>query len=220
MLIDIIDLLLRTIPAFLAAAWITVKLSVIGVVLGLLLGLIIALFKISRFKALRAIAATYITIIRGTPLIVQISFLYFGISSLIVLTGFWAGAIALGVHNGAYIAEIFRGAIQSIDRGQTEASKSLGMTNAQSMRRIIFPQAFKFSIPALGNQFIICLKDSSLVYVIGVAEIYSIANWEAANSFKQFESFFVAGLYYLVLVSFGSFLLKRLENKLDVAKIS
>ena len=167
---------------------------------------------------MQAIAGCYITIVRGTPLIVQISFLYFGISSLIVLSGFWAGALALGIHNGAYIAEIFRGAIQSIERGQMEASKALGMTNAQSMRRVIFPQAFKLSIPALGNQFIILLKDSSLVYVIGVAEIYALANMEAAQSFQQFEAFFVAGLYYLTLVTIFSFIFKKMEKRLDVEK--
>ncbi|MDF0726395.1 amino acid ABC transporter permease [Cytobacillus sp. S13-E01] len=218
-MIDIINLFTRTLSGFLEASLITIQLTAVGLILGTLLGLIFALFKISQSKTLRSIAALYITIIRGTPLIVQISFLYFGISSVIVLSGFWAGALALGIHNGAYIAEIFRGAIQSIDKGQYEASSSLGMTKTQSMRRIIFPQAFKRSIPALGNQFIIGLKDSSLVYVIGVAEIYSIANMEAAQSFQQFEAFFVAGLYYLALVMMFSFLFNRLENKLDVEKV-
>lgn len=218
-MIDIINLFTRTLSGFLEASLITIQLTAVGLILGTLLGLIFALFKISQSKTLRSIAALYITIIRGTPLIVQISFLYFGISSVIVLSGFWAGALALGIHNGAYIAEIFRGAIQSIDKGQYEASSSLGMTKTQSMRRIIFPQAFKRSIPALGNQFIIGLKDSSLVYVIGVAEIYSVANMEAAQSFQQFEAFFVAGLYYLALVMMFSFLFNRLENKLDVEKV-
>lgn len=218
-MIAIIDVFTRTFFGFLEASWITIQLTGVGLTLGSLLGLIFALFKISKSKVLQNIASLYITIIRGTPLIVQISFLYFGISSVIVLSGFWAGAIALGIHNGAYIAEIFRGSIQSIDRGQQEASFSLGMTKTQSMRRIIFPQAFKRSIPPLGNQFIIGLKDSSLVYVIGVAEIYSLANMEAAQSFQQFEAFFVAGLYYLALVLIFSALLNRLENKLDVEKI-
>ncbi|OEH93269.1 amino acid ABC transporter permease [Bacillus solimangrovi] len=215
-MLDIWNMFTRTFFGFLEASVITIQLTAVGLVIGSLLGLVFALFKISNSKILQKVAGFYITIIRGTPLIVQISFLYFGISSLIVLSGFWAGAIALGVHNGAYIAEIFRGAIQSIDKGQHEASSSLGMTTAQSMRRIIFPQAFKRSIPPLGNQFIICLKDSSLVYVIGVSEIYSLANMEAAQSFQQFEAFFVAGLYYLALVMIFSYLLKLVENKLDV----
>ncbi|MCA1031189.1 amino acid ABC transporter permease [Bacillus timonensis] len=217
-MIDIFNMFTRTFFGFLEASMVTIQLTAVGLIMGTLLGLVFALFKISQSKILQSIAGVYITAIRGTPLIVQISFLYFGISSVIVLSGFWAGAIALGIHNGAYIAEIFRGAIQSIDKGQYEASSSLGMTKAQSMRRIIFPQAFKRSVPALGNQFIIGLKDSSLVYVIGVSEIYSLANMEAAQSFQQFEAFFVAGLYYLALVMMFSYLLKLLENKLDVEK--
>lgn len=218
-MLDILDVFIRTFFGFLEASVVTIQLTAVGLVLGSLLGLIFALFKISQSKILQYIAALYITVIRGTPLIVQISFLYFGISSIIVLSGFWAGVLALGIHNGAYIAEIFRGAIQSIDRGQHEASSSLGMTASQSMRRIIFPQAFKRSIPPLGNQFIIGLKDSSLVYIIGVSEIYSLANMEAAQSFQQFESFFVAGLYYLGLVMMFSYLIKKLESKLDVEKV-
>jgi len=215
---NIIDLFLRTFTGFLSASVVTLQLTVVGLLVGATLGIIFALFKVSNSKVLQTIAGFYITIVRGTPLIVQISFLYFGISSFIVLSGFWAGAIALGVHTGAYVAETFRGAIQSIDKGQLEASKSLGMTTKQSMQRIIFPQAFKISLPALGNQFIILLKDSSLVYVIGVAEIYSLANMEAAQSFQQFESFFVAGLYYLVLVILFSYIFKMMEKRMDVDK--
>lgn len=215
---DLFQLFISTLPGFLEAALLTIKISLVGVILGTVLGLIFALFKVSKWKTLQVIANFYITLVRGTPLIVQISFLYFGISTLIVLTDFWAGGIALGIHNGAYIAEIFRGSIKSIERGQNEAARSLGMTSAQTMRRIIFPQAFKLSIPPLANQFIIALKDSSLVYVIGVAEIYSIANSTAAATFKQFESYMIAGFYYLVLVIIFTFLVQRLEKKLDVDK--
>lgn len=212
------DVFLRTYPGFLEATLITLKITAVALVLGTILGLVFALMKISRSKILQAIANLYITIIRGTPLIVQIMFLYFGITSLIVLSGFWAGAIALGIHNGAYIAEIFRGAIQGIDKGQREASSSLGMTRSQSMRRIVFPQALKRSIPPLGNQFIITLKDSSLVYIISVPELFSMANIEAAQSFQSLETYLVVGVYYLVLVMIFTYLLKLYENKLDVDK--
>jgi len=212
------DVFLRTYPGFLEATLITLKITAVALVLGTILGLLFALMKISRSKILQTIANLYITIIRGTPLIVQIMFLYFGITSLIVLSGFWAGAIALGIHNGAYIAEIFRGAIQGIDKGQREASSSLGMTRSQSMRRIVFPQALKRSIPPLGNQFIITLKDSSLVYIISVPELFSMANIEAAQSFQSLETYLVVGVYYLVLVMIFTYLLKLYENKLDVDK--
>ena len=196
----------------------TLKITVIALILGTILGLVFALMKISRSKILQTIANLYITIIRGKPLIVQIMFLYFGITQLIVLSGFWAGAIALAIHNGAYIAEIFRGSIQEIDRGQRDASSSLGMTRAQSMRRIIFPQALKRSIPPLGNQFIITLKDSSLVYIISVPELFAMANREAAQSYQSLETFLVVGVYYLVLVMIFTYLLKLYENKLNVDK--
>ncbi len=216
--IDVYDVFIRTYPGFLEAVIITLELTAIGVILGTLIGLVFALMKISGSKILRGIANVYITVIRGTPLIVQIMFLYFGIVEIYTMSNFWAGAIALGVHNGAYIAEIFRGAIQGVDPGQREASLSLGMNRKQTMQRIVFPQALRRSIPPLGNQFIITLKDSSLVYIIGVAEIFSLANREAAQSYQFFESFLVVGIYYLVLVMIFTFLLRLYENKLDVDK--
>ncbi|MFC5601775.1 amino acid ABC transporter permease [Sporosarcina koreensis] len=207
---------MRTYEGFLKAALVTLKITAIAIVLGTVFGIIFALMKISKSKILQTIANLYITLIRGTPLIVQIMFLYFGITSIVVLLNFWAGAIALGVHNGAYIAEIFRGAIQGVDRGQREASLALGMNRTQAMRRIIFPQALRRAIPPLGNQFIITLKDSSLVYVIGVTELFGLANREAASSFLQFETFLIVGMYYLVLVLIFTWLLKWYENRLNV----
>ena len=218
LLTTVFDVFMRTYPGFLEATLMTLKITAVALVFGTILGLVFALMKISRSKILQPIANLYITIIRGTPLIVQIMFLYFGITQLIVLSGFWAGAIALAIHNGAYIAEIFRGAIQGIDRGQREASSSLGMTRAQSMRRIVFPQALKRSIPPLGNQFIITLKDSSLVYIISVPELFAMANREAAQSYQSLETFLVVGVYYLVLVMIFTYLLKLYENKLNVDK--
>lgn len=214
--VDVYDVFMRTYPGFLRATVVTLQLTAIGVILGTLIGLVFALMKISGSKILQGIANIYITVIRGTPLIVQIMFLYFGIVEIYTMSNFWAGAIALGVHNGAYIAEIFRGAIQGVDPGQREASMSLGMNRKQTMQRIVFPQALRRSIPPLGNQFIITLKDSSLVYIIGVAEIFSLGNREAAQSYQPFESFLVVALYYLVLVMIFTFLLRLYENKLDV----
>ncbi|TWT16001.1 MULTISPECIES: amino acid ABC transporter permease [unclassified Planomicrobium] len=214
--VTVYDVFMRTYPGFLEATLVTLQLTAVGVILGTVIGLIFALMKISGSKILRGIANTYITIIRGTPLIVQIMFLYFGIVEIYTMDNFWAGSIALGIHNGAYIAEIFRGAIQGVDPGQREASMSLGMNRRQTMSRIVFPQALRRSIPPLGNQFIITLKDSSLVYVIGVSEIFSLGNREAAQSYQPFESFLVVALYYLVLVMIFTFLLRLYENKLDV----
>ncbi len=217
-LITFMDVFKSTYKGFLEAGLLTIEITAIAIVIGTVLGVFFALMKISNSKILQTIANIYITLIRGTPLIVQIMFLYFGITSVIVLDNFWAGAIALGVHNGAYIAEIFRGSIQGIDKGQREASLALGMNSSLTMRRIVFPQALRRAIPPLGNQFIITLKDSSLVYVIGVSEMFGVANRVAASNFKQFETFLVVGLYYLILVLIFSALLKWYENKLDVDK--
>lgn len=218
LLSTVYEVFMRTYPGFLRATVVTLQLTAIGVILGTVIGLVFALMKISGSKILQGIANLYITVIRGTPLIVQIMFLYFGIVEIFTMNNFWAGAIALGVHNGAYIAEIFRGSIQGVDPGQREASMSLGMNRKQTMQRIVFPQALRRSIPPLGNQFIITLKDSSLVYIIGVGEIFSLANREAAQSFQPFESYLVVAMYYLVLVMIFTYLLRWYENKLDVDK--
>ncbi|EST53796.1 cystine transporter permease [Brevibacillus panacihumi W25] len=215
---DFLQLLGETWFGFLKAAGLTVQLTAVSLVMAICIGLVFAFLRISDSKLLRGFAKTYITVIRGTPLILQIMVLYFGIAKLILLTDFWAGALALAIHNGAYIAEIFRGTIQSIDRGQMEAARSLGMPYPLAMRRIILPQAFKRAIPPLGNQFIIGLKDSSLVGLLGFQELYLTSQSTAARTFLQFESYTIAGLYYLILVLFFTFLLNRLEKRMDVEK--
>ena len=210
--------LISTFPGFAQAAWMTLKITGISLALALVIGLIFALMKVSGIKALSVIYSGYVGIIRGTPLIVQIMWLYFGITHFVVLSAFWAGTIALAIHSGAYIAEIFRGCIQSVDRGQMEAAQSLGMKRGLAMRRIILPQAFKRAIPPMGNQFIIGLKDSSLVAFIGITEIFSLSMDNAAVTFKQLEFYTIAGLYYLAMVAIFTYILSRLENRMDTAK--
>ncbi len=200
--------------AFLQATRITVSITALSLIFATLIGLVFAFFKISHNKFLNRLADLYIGLIRGTPLIVQIMFLYYGISSVIVLSSFTAGAMALGIHSGAYIAEIFRGAIQSINRGQMEAARSLGMSNALAMRRIIFPQALKRAIPPLGNQFIIGLKDSSLVAYIAVTDLFNTALSVQGENYMPFETYFVVGIYYLILVLLFTVLLNKLEARL------
>ncbi len=202
--------------ALLHGLQITLELTITSLLIGVIIGLFVAILKISHIRLLNRIADVYLTIVRGTPLIVLIAILYFGITNIVVLSGFWAGSFALAFHNGAYIGEIFRGAIQSIDRGQMEASRSLGMTYSLAMRRIILPQAFKRAIPPLGNQFIIGLKDSSLVFVIGVNELWGTGQSIAARTLIQMETYIVVGLFYLIMVLFFSWLVAMIERKLDV----
>ncbi|MDR7237959.1 polar amino acid transport system permease protein [Neobacillus drentensis] len=205
-----------TYDIFISAALLTLRLTITSLIIGSLIGLVVAFFRISTNKWLNKLATIYIELIRGTPLIVQIAILYFGIASVVTFSQFWAGALALAIHNGAYIAEIFRGSIQSIDKGQMEAARSLGMTYPLAMRRIILPQAFKFSIPPLGNQFIIGLKDSSLVAYVGMADLWGSGLSEAASNYRQLDTYMVVGIYYLALVLLFSYLLRKLERRLDI----
>lgn len=210
---------IRTSPFFLKAALITVELTAVALVIGTIIGLFFALLKISKSKTALKIANGYITIIRGTPLIVQIFFIYFGLVGIITIDGFWAAAIALAVHNGAYIAEIIRGGIQSIDRGQMEAARSLGMPYSLAMRRIILPQAFRRIVPPMGNQFIIGLKDSSLAAFVATEELFSISMRMASSTYKDIQFYTIAGLYYLGLVIVFSLLVNKLEKRLAVGSM-
>ncbi|WP_420489804.1 amino acid ABC transporter permease [Neobacillus drentensis] len=212
----IVQIFLDTYDVFISAALLTLRLTITSLIIGCLIGLIVAFLRISSNKWLNKLATIYIGLIRGTPLIVQIAILYFGIASVVTFSQFWAGAIALAIHNGAYIAEIFRGSIQSIDKGQMEAARSLGMSYPLAMRRIILPQAFKFSIPPLGNQFIIGLKDSSLVAYVGMSDLWGSGLSEAASNYRQLDTYMVVGIYYLVLVLLFSYLLRKLERRMDI----
>jgi polar amino acid transport system permease protein len=209
-----ISYVVKYFPYFLPAAWMTLQISVIGIIFGLVLGLVTALGKLSALPVFRITANIYIYLIRGTPLLLQIMFVYYGLVRIVDLSPFTSGALALGVHNGAYIAEIFRGAIQSIDRGQMEAARSLGMPHWKAMQRIILPQAFKRAIPPLGNQFIIALKDSSLASAITISELLLKAQQLAASTFRMMEMLTIAGIFYLIYTSFFTLLLHRLESRL------
>lgn len=199
---------------FLKATGMTLQLTAVSLVLAVVIGLIFAFLKLSNNRVANLIANGYIGLTRGLPLIVQLMFLYFGISEIILLSSFWAGSLALAFHAGGYVAEIFRGAIQNVDRGQTEAARSLGMSRGKAMRLIILPQAFRRAIPPLGNQFIIGLKDSSLVAYLGVPELYSNAMTAAAANYQPFETYLVAGMYYLILVVIFTWVVNKLEIRL------
>lgn len=204
---------------FNSAILLTLQITLIGILVGAVIGLFIGLFKVSRVKMLNHISGVYISIIRGTPLLLQIFAIYYALNTLpfFALDRVWSAGLALAIHNGAYIAEIFRGAIQSIAQGQMEAARSLGMSHEQSMRRIILPQAMKRAIPPLGNQFSIALKDSSLASVIGVREILQTSRTYVASTFNL-EIFLIAGLYYWILTTIISYFVRKIEVKLTVGE--
>ncbi len=204
-------------PTFYEAAWLTLQLTTLGILVGLILGLIVALMRISELKILNKPAQLYIWMIRGTPLLLQLWIIYFGLASIVNIPGVPSAVIALGIHNGAYIAEIFRGSIQSIDRGQREAALSLGMTPWQAMKRVILPQAFKRSVPPLGNQFIIALKDSSLASTVAVRELLLRSRQIGSSQYLLMEMLIIAAIYYLIMTSVLTIIVSRIERRLQVS---
>ncbi len=203
-------------PVFFKGMLLTLQVTAVSILIAIFIGLFFALLKISKVKVLEVIANFYIYIVRGTPLIVQIFIFYFGLSEMNI-SGFWSATLALAFHNGAYIAEIFRGTIQSIDKGQMEAGRSLGMTTALTMRRIILPQAFRRALPPLGNQFIIGLKDSSLAAFIGMYELFNVATTAGSNNFDSMTYLLIVAVYYLILVFLLTAVVSVMENKLSAS---
>lgn len=211
------DTLISSKGLFIDAMMVTLELTVVSILIGIIFGLFFALLKISRIKILGYISNLYVFLVRGTPLIVQIFILYFGFSGIFLISDFWAAALALAFHNGAYIAEIFRGTIQSVDKGQMEAGRSLGMTRSTTIRRIILPQAFRRALPPLGNQFIIGLKDSSLAAFISMNELFNVATTLGSNNFDEMTYLLIVAVYYLVLVAILTLAVSLFEKKLAVS---
>ncbi|MFS0822509.1 amino acid ABC transporter permease [Bacillus sp. 1P02SD] len=209
----IIEQLIETYPLFLKGMLLTLQVTIVAVFIAVFIGLLFAFLKISAKTILVKIADLYIYLVRGTPLVVQIFVFYFGLSALDI-SMFWSVTLGLAFHNGAYLAEIFRGAIQSIDSGQMEAGQSLGMSRTLTMRRIILPQAFRRALPPLGNQFIIALKDSSLAAFIGLNELFNVSTTLGSNNFDYMTYLLIVAIYYLILVLIFTILVGMLEKKL------
>nr|WP_309099747.1 amino acid ABC transporter permease [Fredinandcohnia onubensis] len=212
----IIEQLIDSYPVFLKGMLLTLQVTIVAIFIAVFIGLLFAFLKISGKTILVKIADLYIYLVRGTPLIVQIFVFYFGLSALDI-SMFWSVTLGLAFHNGAYIAEIFRGAIQSIDNGQMEAGQSLGMSRVLTMRRIILPQAFRRAIPPLGNQFIIGLKDSSLAAFIGLNELFNVSTTLGSNNFDYMTYLLIVAIYYLILVLIFTILVGMLEKKLGAS---
>lgn len=194
--------------------WITLKISALSLVFALALGLVAGLGRVAENPAARHLAATYVEIIRGTPLLVQIFIFYFFIGTVLQLSPFTAGVAALAVFTGAYVAEIVRAGIEAVPRGQMEAARSLGMSTAQAMRLVILPQALRKTLPPLAGQFISLIKDSSLVSVIAITDLTKAGREIVSSTFTPFEVWFTVALMYLVLTGALSLLVRRLERRL------
>jgi polar amino acid transport system permease protein len=219
--------------AFFRALYTTVYMAVIAQTLGVILGLVAALMRSSKLWLVRWLSGIYIWLFRGTPVLVQIFFVYYGANQLLGFTlipnslnlglfsldgAIVAGILALGVNEGAYMREIIRAGIDSIDKGQMEAAKSLGMRYGLAMRRIVLPQAARVIVPPLGNEFNNMLKTTSLVFTIGVYELFADAEIGYSHSFQPVEYFLAVAFWYLVLTTVWTFIQAAIERNLAASE--
>lgn len=215
---EAISVVITNLPFLLLGAWDTLKLTFFSVLIGLVLGTFIGMGRLSKIKVINIPSTVYVEFLRGTPLLVQISIVYFGLPQLgIQLQAYPAAIVALGLNSGAYIAEIVRAGIQSIPKGQYEAARSLGLTHWQAMRYIILPQAFKNILPALGNEFITLTKDSSLASVIGVTELMRRGQFVITRTFQTFSIYFGIALIYFVMTFTISRIVRYVEKRMAIA---
>ncbi|KZM54558.1 amino acid ABC transporter permease [Aeribacillus pallidus] len=211
------DLVIENLPFLLKGAYYTLLITVVSMFFGLIIGLIIAIARLKGNRILRGIARAYVSIIRGTPALVQIVIVYYGLVDYgIELGPLTAAYIALSINISAYVSEAFRGAIQSIPKGQTEAALATGMTERQAMRRIIIPQAIRYAIPPLGNTFVGMLKETSLVSVIAVTELMRSAQLLVAQYYVYMPFYAAIAAMYWIMSTFFTFLLNKIEKRLSV----
>ncbi|MEE9536398.1 MAG: amino acid ABC transporter permease [Desulfobacterales bacterium] len=207
--------MLKYLPFIMKGVGTTIYISIFSIASACLLALFGALGRLSKNPIFYGVATFYISVVRGTPLIVQIFVIYLGLPQMgIVISAVPAGIIALGVNYGAYMTEIFRAGIQSIGRGQIEAAHSLGMTYAQMMKRVVLPQALRLTIPPTGNEFIAMLKDSSLVNFLGVWELFFRAIKVGRQNFRNMETLIIAGLFYWLVTIIFQYFQSRLEKRM------
>jgi polar amino acid transport system permease protein len=203
---------------FINGAKFTVFLAFFSVLIGVMLGIILALMRLSKKKVLNLISTAYIEFIRGTPVLVQLYIVFYGLPHVgINLPDFVAGILALSVNSGAYVAEIIRAGIQAVDKGQMEAARSIGMTQGMAMRYIIIPQAIKNILPALGNEFIVVIKESSIASIIGIHELMYNADTVRGNTFQPFEPLIVAAIIYFILTFTLSKIVASFERRMKTS---
>ncbi len=204
----------------------TMLLTLLSLAFAFVIGLIFGLMNVSKSKVLNFIGTLYVDAVRGVPLIVLAYFIYFGVPAGVKamgvasfkLSALQAGTIALSMNAGAYMAEIFRAGIQSVDKGQMEAARSLGLGYGKAMQKVILPQAIRTMVPSIINQFIISLKDTSILSVIGFPELTKAGNIIVGNTFKVLEVWGIVAIMYMIVITILSKLAKRIERRLNVGK--
>lgn len=222
---------LRTIeqatPLLLEGIKVTILISLLSLLIGMVIGFLACIMGMSKNRFLKGVSAVYIWIIRGTPMIVQAFIVYFGMPQLIQMIepsfrieAFTAGVITLSLNAGAYLSEIFRGGISAVPNGQVEAARSLGLSKGRTMLKVILPQAIKIAIPSMVNQFIITVKDTSILSVIGLADVVNKAKIYVGKSYAFFETYILVAIYYLVVISILMVFSKYLEKKFNYERKS
>lgn len=206
-------------PTLMQGVKYTLFISVLGLFIGFIIGIIVGFGRLANNKLAYVLSTVFVEVIRGTPIMIQALYIYFAIPILLKteINPIVAGVTAISINAGAYIAEIVRGSVNSIDKGQMEAGRSLGLTRFQTMYKIIWPQAFKRMIPPLGNQFIISLKDTSLLTVIGVGELTRQGTIVVATNFRAVEIYTLVAILYLIMTLSISFVLRMIERRMDVS---
>ena len=216
-----LELLVKYRGLFLQGALYTIGLSFVSVLMGILIGLVLAFFRLSKAKILNLISTAYIELIRGTPLLAQIMLVKFGLYDLITaktkisIPDIAIGIIAVSINSGAYVCEIIRSGISSVDKGQMEAGRSLGMSKSMTMRLIVLPLAVKNILPALCNEFVTVIKETSIISYIGVTDLFYIANAVSSMTYKSFESMLAVALIYFVITFTLSKFVRLLERRLS-----
>lgn len=209
-------------PLLMEGLKMTVTISLLSIAIGMVIGLIMCLFGMAKNIVLRGISAVYIWLIRGTPMIVQAFIVFFGVPQVVnmftsgfTFSPYTAGLITLSLNAGAYLAEIFRGGITAVPRGQREAARSLGLSSTKTFLRVVLPQAIKIAIPSMVNQFIITIKDTSILSVIGLGELMNRGKVYVGSNYLFFETYVIVAVYYLVIISILMIVSKYVEKKFN-----
>lgn len=210
-------------PLLFQGLWITLEVTALSLLMAFILGLLSCFMDMSKKAPVRWVSRIYVAIIRGTPLLVQVFYIYFALPQLLQFLGFdlrftpfTAGLVTLTLNAGAYMSEIFRGAIIAVNPGQMEAARSLGLSHAQAMKKVILPQALRICLPALVNQFIITLKDSSLISVIGLADIMYQAKIYVGRSMESFATYTWVALFYFAVIAILAQIAKTVERRVTI----
>lgn len=215
-------------PLYISGTITTVVISLFTVLFGTIIGIVFGLMKLSKIKIVKAISSTYIEIVRGTPVIVQVFIWYYGLDAIIDIPDYYIGnsdslnlaqlipgSLALALNSGAYVAEIIRAGILAVDKGQAEAAQSLGMKSPMIMRYIIMPQAIKNILPAIGNEFVVLIKESSILYVIGIQELMAKTSTIQSSTFLAIPPLVITSIIYFILTFSLSRLVGGFERRLN-----